>query len=224
MHTLSSASLTCMASASAVECTATVAMPSSLHARRMRSAISPRLAIRILSNISPASLDDQERLAVFHRLRVLDQNALDAAGPWRRDRVHGLHRLHYEERLTLAHFTAFLDEGFRSGLGRHVHRADHGRLHHAGMRRMILARAWRGARAYDRRHLRRCHGRAGGARHAHALGAAPHLDLGELGLLQEARELGHQLGVDGDLATEAEHRFHALAERSTPASASMAST
>ena len=43
-----------MASASAVECTATVAMPSSLQARSIRSAISPRLAIRILSNIGPA--------------------------------------------------------------------------------------------------------------------------------------------------------------------------
>src|ERR1019366_2781064 len=51
MQTLSSASRTCMASASAVECTATVAIPSSLHARRMRRAISPRLAMRILSNI-----------------------------------------------------------------------------------------------------------------------------------------------------------------------------
>jgi hypothetical protein len=45
------ASRTCMASASAVECTATVAMPSSLQARSTRSAISPRLAIRILSNM-----------------------------------------------------------------------------------------------------------------------------------------------------------------------------
>src|SRR5436309_116989 len=51
MQTLSSASRTCMASASAVECTATVAIPSSLQARSTRSAISPRLAIRILSNI-----------------------------------------------------------------------------------------------------------------------------------------------------------------------------
>src|SRR5258707_4713779 len=55
MQPLSSASRTCMASASAVECTATVAMPSSLQARRIRSAISPRLAIRILSNIVTAS-------------------------------------------------------------------------------------------------------------------------------------------------------------------------
>ena len=52
MQTLSSASRTCMASASAVECTATEGMPSSLQARRTRSAISPRLAMRILSNIT----------------------------------------------------------------------------------------------------------------------------------------------------------------------------
>src|SRR6516162_1379520 len=52
MQTLSSASRTCMASSSAVECTATDGMPSSLHARSTRNAISPRFAIRILSNIS----------------------------------------------------------------------------------------------------------------------------------------------------------------------------
>ena len=51
MQTLSAARRTYMAAASAVECTATVAMPSSLQARRMRRAISPRLAIRILSNM-----------------------------------------------------------------------------------------------------------------------------------------------------------------------------
>src|SRR5450432_383367 len=67
MHTLSSAKRTCMASASAVECTATVGMPSSWQARSTRSAISPRLAMRILSNIVRGwprlSLDDDERLA-----------------------------------------------------------------------------------------------------------------------------------------------------------------
>ncbi len=54
MHTLSSAKRTCMASASAVECTATVGMPSSLQARSTRRAISPRLAMRIFSNIASA--------------------------------------------------------------------------------------------------------------------------------------------------------------------------
>src|SRR5215475_538889 len=107
MQTLSSASRTCMASASAVECTATVAMPSSLHARWMRSAISPRFAIRTLSNIlyraagsrrwtagsasDPSRLpsadcplpsplfDDHERLAELDRLSVLDENLRDFA-------------------------------------------------------------------------------------------------------------------------------------------------
>ena len=52
MQTLSSASRTHMAPRSASECTATVEMPISLHARWMRSAISPRLAIRTLVNIA----------------------------------------------------------------------------------------------------------------------------------------------------------------------------
>src|SRR5690242_6854226 len=107
MHTLSSASRTCIASASAVECTATVGMPSSLQARSTRSAISPRLAMRILSNIGLAangewriasgkrgrlhhvatrylpftirSFDDHQRLAELDRLAVFDQDLDHAA-------------------------------------------------------------------------------------------------------------------------------------------------
>src|SRR5580658_4520427 len=63
MQTLSSASRTCMASASAVECTATVGMPSSLHARKTRSAISPRFAMRILSNIGPLEARSERQIA-----------------------------------------------------------------------------------------------------------------------------------------------------------------
>jgi hypothetical protein len=51
MHTDSSASLTYFASVSACECTTTVVMPNSRQARWMRSAISPRLAIRIFPNM-----------------------------------------------------------------------------------------------------------------------------------------------------------------------------
>ena len=51
MHTLSSAKRTWSARLSTSECTATVAMPISRQARRMRSAISPRLAMRIFLNI-----------------------------------------------------------------------------------------------------------------------------------------------------------------------------
>ena len=67
MHTLSSASLTCIASRSAVEYTATVAIPSSFAARKTRSAISPRLAIRILSNIGVSSPVPNARSSVLSR-------------------------------------------------------------------------------------------------------------------------------------------------------------
>ena len=52
MQTLSSAMRTCMALESAVEWIATVWMPISLQARWMRSAISPRLAIRTFLNMA----------------------------------------------------------------------------------------------------------------------------------------------------------------------------
>src|SRR3546814_3967450 len=80
MQTDSSARRTCMASASAVECTATVRIPISLQARWMRSAISPRLAISTLSNMGLTALfDDQQNLTELDRLLVLDQDAADAA-------------------------------------------------------------------------------------------------------------------------------------------------
>src|SRR5436305_13906297 len=114
MQTDSSARRTCMASASAVECTATVAMPSSFAARRMRSAISPRLAIRILSNMPGRrrSLDHEERLAGFHRLAVLDEDRRDGAAARRGDLVEGLHRLDEEELVAGRHLRADLVERF----------------------------------------------------------------------------------------------------------------
>src|SRR5690606_7438537 len=51
MQTDSSASFTYFASLSASECTTTVLIPSSRQARWIRRAISPRLAIRIFSNM-----------------------------------------------------------------------------------------------------------------------------------------------------------------------------
>src|SRR6202043_3736422 len=95
MQTLSSARRTWMASSSAVEWTATVGMPSSLQARSTRSAISPRLAIRILSNIEQPSLDDHQRLAILDRLAVADENLNHRAGARRRDLIHRLHRFRY---------------------------------------------------------------------------------------------------------------------------------
>src|SRR5689334_17330297 len=99
MQTASSAKRTCSASLSAVECTATVPMPNSRQARMIRSAISPRLAIRIFLN--KASLrgavtdlrrfDAEQRLAELHRTAVLHQDLGDPAGELRLDFVHQLH-------------------------------------------------------------------------------------------------------------------------------------
>src|SRR4051794_25026120 len=98
MHTLSSARRTHMAPESASECTATVEIPISLHARCTRRAISPRLAMRIFSNIGLA--DDRERLAELHGLAIFDQDFQHLAGLGRRDRVHGLHGLDDHQGLT----------------------------------------------------------------------------------------------------------------------------
>src|SRR5215218_9374983 len=139
MHTDSSASATYLASRSASECTHTVLMPSSRHARWMRSAISPRLAIRTLSNglsdgasatirraaraartagagcgAGDASADHEQRLAVFDRLAVLGEDRLDRAGRVGFDLVHQLHRLDDAERITLLDRIADLDERLRA--------------------------------------------------------------------------------------------------------------
>src|ERR1700704_3410028 len=158
MQTLSSARRTCMASASAVECTATVAMPSSLHARSTRRAISPRLAMRILSNMwswvassewrvanggsEPYSLfatrhspllNDYQRLAEFDRLAVLDENLRHCAGTRRGYLVHCFHRFDNQQGLPRRHLAADLDERLGAGLRRPIGRADHRRGHHARM-------------------------------------------------------------------------------------------
>src|SRR3954464_15311341 len=129
MHTLSSARRTCIASASAVEWTATVAMPSSLAARRMRSAISPRLAIRILSNMRRRSLDHEEGLAELDRLPVLDEDRRHRAGAGRHDLVEGLHRLDEQKLLAILDPRAHLDEhlGVRGwpAIGSAHHRREH---------------------------------------------------------------------------------------------------
>src|SRR5262245_30039224 len=106
MQTVSSASSTCLRFWSAVECTATVLMPSSRQARRMRSAISPRLAMTTLS--STGLLDREERLAELDRLAVLGEHRDHLPGALALDLVHHLHRLddaqHLADADLLAHF------------------------------------------------------------------------------------------------------------------------
>src|SRR5437879_11494491 len=108
MHTDSSASFTYLASVSASEYTTTVRMPISRQARWMRSAISPRLAIRIFSNMLG---EDEEGLPVLHRLAVFHKHRLDHAGGVGLDLVHQLHRLDDADRLAFLDALADLDKG-----------------------------------------------------------------------------------------------------------------
>src|SRR6478735_1296717 len=100
-------------------------MPSSLQARSTRSAISPRLAMRIFETMTPALFDDDEGLAVFDGASVLDEDFGDLAGLRRRNLVHGLHRFDDEQRLAFLDGRAELDEGARARSGGHVGGADH---------------------------------------------------------------------------------------------------
>src|SRR4029077_463372 len=101
MQPAPSASRTCMASLSAVEWTATVLMPISRQARWTRSAISPRVAIRTLSNIAARQvlLDDHQRRAELRRLRIVDHHVLHRSGLGGLDGIEGLHRLDDQQRL-----------------------------------------------------------------------------------------------------------------------------
>src|SRR6266404_1761342 len=122
MHTLSSARRTCMASSSAVECTATEGMPSSLQA-----------TVRATER----SLDDHQWFAEFDRLTVLDQNLDHRAGPRRRNLVHGLHGFDNEQRIAGLHPAADFDEGPRARFRSDISGADHGRSDDARMLRGI---------------------------------------------------------------------------------------
>src|SRR5258706_1473803 len=113
MQTDSSASFTYFASVSASECTTTVRIPISRQARWMRSAISPRFAIRIFSNMEgPAAglSENEQRLTVLDRLSVLDQDRLDRTRSVGVDLVHQLHRLDDADDLSLLHRLANFDE------------------------------------------------------------------------------------------------------------------
>ena len=76
MRYASSQEATCSESASASEYTATVRMPSRLAVRATRQAISPRLAIRILSNMRSA-VRRAERKDVTHSTRRTRRNTKD---------------------------------------------------------------------------------------------------------------------------------------------------
>src|SRR5262245_62782553 len=130
MQMRSSATRTCRASRSAVECAAIAVMPSSRHARAMRTATSPRFAIRTRRNTrSRRRLEDEERRPVLDRGPVLDEDPPHGAARFGGDLVRHLHRLDDAEDLPGLDERAELDERRRVGARSAVERSDHRRGH-----------------------------------------------------------------------------------------------
>src|SRR6056297_3885019 len=107
MQTDSSAMPTCLRLRSTVECTATVRMPMVWQARRIRSAISPRLAMTIFLNEAMSGPDHEQRLIELDRLAGFDQDCGDGAGVFGFDLVEHLHCLDQAKRFALGHPLAF---------------------------------------------------------------------------------------------------------------------
>src|SRR5947199_124001 len=88
-------------------------MPSSRQARRIRSAISTRLAMTSFT-IMGRLFDDEQRLAELDWIAVLGHDRGDATGPVGFDLVHHLHGLDDAQHLAHLDFIADLDEGLRA--------------------------------------------------------------------------------------------------------------
>src|SRR5258708_23395497 len=198
MHTDSSASFTYLASVSASEYTTTVRMPISRPARWMRSAISPRLAIRIFSN---TLAENEERLPVLHRLAVFHKPRLHHAGGVGLDLVHELNRLDDANRLAFLDGLADLDKGFGVGRRRTVEGTAHGGLHDVTFLAWLgfgHRRRWRGGgrkpSLWSRTRAERGSRRRGDAHRPalddlHLLLALGDLQLGDAGFLHEVDPL-----------------------------------
>src|ERR1700720_3795657 len=116
IQAVSSASSTCFVLKSAVECTATVLMPSSRQARRMRRAISPRLAMTTFSIIGSLPeysrlFDDEQWLTELDWLAVLGEYRGDPPRLVGFFLIHHLHGFDDAQDLSDLDFGADLDEG-----------------------------------------------------------------------------------------------------------------
>src|SRR6185295_15860286 len=128
MQTAWSAKRTWSWLASASEYTATVLIPSSLHAHRTRRAISPRFAMRIfLNKLGP---DSEEGLAVLHGLAVVVVDLHDFPRHLALDLVHELHGFDDAEHLPDLDVVAHAHERGGIGIGRAVEGADDRALDH----------------------------------------------------------------------------------------------
>ena len=99
MQTDSDARRTYLVSASASECSATVRMPSSPQALRIRSATSPRLAITSLSiirsELAAVFLDHKQRFPIFHGIATVLQDFFDYPADFGIHLVEDLHSLNH---------------------------------------------------------------------------------------------------------------------------------
>src|SRR5581483_415152 len=134
MHTASSANRTWSELRSASEYTATVEMPSSLHAQMTRRAISPRFATRIFLNMVsgrlflPARPDAEERLPILDRLPVFREDLHDLTAFVGLDLIHQLHRFHDAKRLPGLDVRTHLNERIGARARRRIKRPHNGRL------------------------------------------------------------------------------------------------
>src|SRR5512147_2555510 len=98
---------------------------------RARSALRWQVSRPITIHRSPLtpsgqSAEDEERLAVLHRLAILHEDGLDPAVLVGLDLVEQLHGLDDAQRVARLDRLPHFDEGFRAGRGGAVERADHG--------------------------------------------------------------------------------------------------
>src|SRR6056297_122437 len=126
MQTDSSAMPTCLRLRSTVECTATVRMPMVWQARRIRSAISPRLAITIFLNEAISGPDHEQRLIELDRLAGLDEYRGNGSVVLGFDLVEHFHRLDQTQGFALGYALPFGDERVGIRIRRIVECPDHG--------------------------------------------------------------------------------------------------
>ena len=137
-----------MASELTVECTATVAIPSSFAARRIRksdfAAIGDQNFLEHLTYFLPPPPDHEQRLAISTGCAILDQYGGHGAGFMRDDVVERLHRLDQQHLLAAGDMRADLDKGLGVGARPQIDGADHRRLENVRRR---YARRRRGPQA-----------------------------------------------------------------------------
>src|SRR5215831_11307885 len=147
-----------------------------------------------------ASFDDYERLAVFHRLAVVDEDLDHGSWPRRRDLVHRLHRLDNHQRLARFYCRADFHKGTRTRFRRKIGCPDHRRGDYTGVLRRIDRQ-----RCGAERRRRGCRGFDGACAAEAAAGMACDADrypvaldgnFGQTGFVKQLRQLANGFVID----------------------------